>query len=477
MIPGSNYKYDLFISYAHADNVPFPGTDAKLGWVTIFADTLKNILSRKLQRDASIWMDHRELRGNAPLTPAIMDALRQTATIVVVASTRYLASEWCQRERESFLQFISERSASGSRVFRVEIDKIEKIPADFRDTIGYSFWVETFEDPTPQTLGFPVPDPSRDKEYYRRLFRIGNELAEAIKILGEPSTGHDTTTESPLRPCVFLAEVTDDLDSKREEVRDYLSQAGIKVLPGSWRAYQDLPAYERALDADLSRCQLFVQLLSELAGKKPFNQLRTYPQLQYERALSAGKTILQWRSEKTKPGTVSDSQHQALLEGNSVRAESLEEFKRAVVAAATPPPPAPPPLDGKFVFISADIPDRRVAEAYIGPPLTKRGISYAMAPTASDPESVRRFVEVSLANCDAALVVYCAADQASVLGQVLQCRKVIAQRDQPVPAIAIYNGPPPPDQRGELTFRFPNLHLLDCRHDQAALERFLDGLA
>ena len=98
------YKHDVFISYAHADNIPVPGSH--LGWVTIFAENLKNLLGRKLDRDADVWMDHRELQGNVPLTPTIMEALRDTATIVVMASPRYRASEWCRRERENFLAFI-----------------------------------------------------------------------------------------------------------------------------------------------------------------------------------------------------------------------------------------------------------------------------------------------------------------------------------------------------------------------------------
>ena len=99
-----------------------------------------------------------------------------------------------------------------------------------------------------------------------------------------------------------------------------------------------------------------------------------------------------------------------------------------------------------------------------------------MAPCNADPENVREFTELSLENCDAALVVYCATDVASVLGQVLQCRKVIGQRQQPVPTIAIYDGPPPPDQRTEIPFSFPNTIKLDCRNDQTALEQFLNGL-
>jgi hypothetical protein len=326
-----------------------------------------------------------------------------------------------------------------------------------------------------------VPDP-RDQEYYNRLTRITYELAEELKRLESAPVRQDTVTPvaatvSSTKPTIFLAEVTDDLDSKREEVKDYLAQAGFSVLPETWRAYEDLAAFERAVDDDLKRCSIFVQLLSEVPGRKPFNQPSGYPRLQYERGVQAGKTILQWRNDKLEVESVKDPNHRELLEGHTVRAEGIEEFKRAVVEAGTPSAlPSQPPPNGKFVFVSADTADRSRAEEFICRSLLKRGISYAMLPTQTDPEAVRKFMEISLANCDAALVVYCATDQASVLGQVLQCRKVIAQREQPIPAIAVYDGPPPPDERDEISFRFPNMHFLNCRQDQTALEKFLDSL-
>src|ERR1700742_944533 len=131
------YKHDVFISYAHADNVALSGTDVKEGWVTTFASNLNKLLSRKLTSDASIWMDHRELTGYTPLSPAIMNALRETATFVVVVSPRYLASDWCRREREGFFKLMNERTVAGTRVFMVEIEKVERLPEEFTDLIGY----------------------------------------------------------------------------------------------------------------------------------------------------------------------------------------------------------------------------------------------------------------------------------------------------------------------------------------------------
>lgn len=98
-VPG--HKYDVFVSYAHVDNLPLAG--AGTAWVSTLIQNLKVLLARKLGRDlAEIWMDPR-LAGNVPLTPAILDSLRETATLLVILSTGYLASEWCQREKNQFL--------------------------------------------------------------------------------------------------------------------------------------------------------------------------------------------------------------------------------------------------------------------------------------------------------------------------------------------------------------------------------------
>ena len=474
-------QYDVFISYAHADNDLFYG--AQKGLVTTFAFNLERLLSRKLERNAAIWMDHRELTGNNPLTPAIMEALGRTSVIVVIVSPRYLASEWCRREREQFLNMVSKRTSSGSRVFRVEFDKMERrqLPNEFSDTVGYQLWAENWDDKTTRTLGFPNP---LEEEYWQVLNRIAFHLSDEIKRLEEgPSRPQDSSVNGNGKPdankaSVFLAEVTDDLDAKRNEVKDYLEQAGYRVLPETWRAYDDVAAFEAAVDKDLAQCTVFAQLLSEVAGKKPFGQPYGYPRLQYARAAKRdGINILQWRSNgKLDLQNVPDPDHRALIDGPTVRAESIEDFKRAVVAAVVPVQTEVRPSNaGKFVFVSADLADRPRAEELVKLCLEKRGFSYAMLPNSNDPTITRRFMEASLADCDAALVIYCSTDQASVLGQVLQCRKIVNQR-QPIPAIAVYDGPPPPDLRDELSFRFPNLHLLDCRKDLKALELFLDGL-
>src|SRR5262245_26104108 len=166
----TGYEHDVFISYAHIDDEPL---EAEKGWVTTLAGDLKNALDRGLgHRDTVIWMDH-SLTGNEPFTHRIEDALRRSATLLVIASPSYLSSEWCTRERNAFLKAVRERSAAGSRVFRVDIDQLDRndFPLEFRELLGYRFWTLD-KNGNPRMLGFPRVNEQREPEYFTMLNKL-----------------------------------------------------------------------------------------------------------------------------------------------------------------------------------------------------------------------------------------------------------------------------------------------------------------
>jgi hypothetical protein len=478
----TNYKHDVFISYAHADDDPPEGVPD--GWITVFFNNLNKRLKQKLgNNDVSVWMDHKDLLNHTSLTDQIMAALQQTATFLVVVSPSYLKSKWCGDEREEFLRMIEKRTRSNSHVFLVELDKVErgKFPAEFSDLLGYRFWVIDKETNVPRTLGTPFPD-VKDQEYYNQLNRLSFELAaelERIKqneegVLPDPEVIPGTDSD---KGTIYLAEVTDDIDQRREEVRDYLKQAGFNVLPETWRSYDDLNSFNKSMDENLKRCSVFVQLLSCFVGKKPFRQGFGYPRLQYARALQMGKLVMQWRDPKLDMSGAIDEDQMKLLNGVSVRAEGTEEFKRAIVEAATPKPEEEGRFDsGKIVFICADPADRSRTEQIISSPEWIDTVGYNLVPEANDSTLIRRYIDSSLLNCDAALVVYCGSDPVSIFNQVMYCRKIFAQRNSPPPTIAIYDGPPPPDEKINLKIKLSNLRHLDCRDNPTALKEFLESL-
>jgi hypothetical protein len=143
-------------------------------------------------------------------------------------------------------------------------------------------------------------------------------------------------------PTIFLAEVTDDLETRREEVRRYLSQAGLNTLPQTYYPRDDPASFGQAMTTDLVRCKVFVQLLSAFTGHRPPTLQKGYPELQHELAQRAKVPILQWRSRDLDIGSVENPAQRVLLEYETVRACGIEEFKESIVEEARRTSPAAP---------------------------------------------------------------------------------------------------------------------------------------
>jgi hypothetical protein len=466
------YNHDVFVSYAHIDDEPLFG--AQRGWVTTLINNLEIVVRQKLgAKDLTIWMDH-ELAGNRPLTAEILAALSKTATLLITLSPGYLASEWCQREREAFLKLVQGRRDTGSQVFVVYGDKLDRsnVPAELADLIGYPFWIQEQEGKAPRRLGVPVPTPV-ETEYYNRVNQLGHELSQELKRLRAAAEG---ASSEPEGPTIFLAEVTDDLETRREEVRRYLSQAGLNILPQTYYPRDDPAAFAQAMTADLARCKVFIQLLSAFAGRKPPTLSKGYPGLQHELAQGANVPILQWRSRDLEVGSVDDPDQRTLLECETVRACGIEEFKQAIVEEARRPPSAAPKRPKNvLVFVNNDSPDRQLAQD-VAKLLLEEGVGYSMRLETGSPDEIRTDLEENLLTCDGLLLIYGATTASWVRSQLRQGRKVISQREEPLPAMAVFEGPPP--EKVGLDLMLPNLLQLGCRGgvNPAMVRKFVASL-
>ena len=278
----------------------------------------------------------------------------------------------------------------------------------------------------------------------------------------QPSALTGLTTVQPRTSAssVFLAEVTDDLEFRREEVRRYLGQQGASVLPQM--SYPlGRAEFERALDADLLNSRLFVQLLGPVPGKHPPDVPDGYGWLQLEGARRGGLPILQWRSPDLTPETVDRPRHRELLELETVQATSLESFKRAIIAALTPPP-APPQRQGTserpLVFLNTELRHRAIA-AEIRSAVGDRAV-WAEPMFDGPAEAVREDLEENLICCDAMITVY-ADNLGWTRSQLRNCHKVAPRRERPMRAILIDL---PPEQKPELGFFLPEMVVIDGRH-------------
>ena len=243
------------------------------------------------------------------------------------------------REKDSFLARLEGRVREGSRIFIVERDKVdfEERPPQFSDLLGYRFWVQEGQGAPPRILGSPWPDPknAQNLPYFDELTRLAANIADELKALrraaeanatpapavtaptpatAAASTAMPSVTPSPPataagvaaslpasppeRPTVFLAEATDDLDADCDSLRRHFEQAGLAVFPRTWYP-REPAAYQQALDADLAKAKVFVQLLSALPGSaRPGSP----------RAMSASSTSGRWPpASRSSSGTAATS--------------------------------------------------------------------------------------------------------------------------------------------------------------------------
>jgi hypothetical protein len=466
-----NYKNDIFVSYAIVDDNPFPGVQT--GWVTTLINSIQIRLAQRLGRsDAyTLWMDH-QLARHVKLTPQIMDALRQTAIMIIVLSPGYLGSDWCKREKNIFLELIKE---SDSRVFIIERDIIEvkDLPVEFQDQLTFRFWVKDREGKPPRILGEPVPDKD-DRSYYDRVDEVVFELVDELRELRKEHEGvAGAVLENKQQPAVYLAEVTDDLEQERTSLKTYLSQFGINVLPNTCYS-QDPTLFRQSVERDLAKCVAFVQLLSSSAGKKPPDLPQGYVQFQFELAKTSQKTIFQWRSPSLDMALIQDEHHRAFVfDGPTVQAEGIENFKRTIeeFVLKSSAPSEPKPLSA-FVFVNMETADRPLAEKVCSV-LSCYGIGYSLPLNTGDPADKRKDLEDNLLYSNGIIIIYGSSTVVWVRRQLMECTKILSMRDQPLQAFAVFEGPP--EEKGPIDFLLPKLQFFNFRKglDDALLKREL----
>jgi len=454
----TGYENDVFVSYSHQDDCPL--VDDTSGWITTFTRQLNMELAKRLgSRALKVWRDP-GLAGNEPLTPQLLEIIRRSATLLVVMSPSYLNSEWCARERESFCSFARECVGQG-RIFIVRHRETEReqAPAELGDLVGFKFYMED------RDSGVDRPLDGADRDYVQRLYELSHHLANKLRELNQPP---QPAAAAPLaqpgsgtaKQSVFLARSTDDLEGREEELRAYLTQAGIDVLPRAWYPEADAESFGGAMTRDLAQCKVFTQLLSASHGRKlTATADQRLPRLQHEIALRSKTPVVQWRDPRLDFSQVQDPRHRELLDG--ARACGFEELKRAVLNEARCEATAPPARPSNVMaYVDAEARDLSIATD-VGSFLAEQGVDCFWPVRTGTPEQVRRDLEQHLANCDGIILVYGQADPFWVRDQLLQIRKIVSQREHPPAALALYMGPPL--EKGELGFRLPNLMTLDGR--------------
>jgi hypothetical protein len=338
---------DFFVSYAHVDDEQPPGLQ-ETGWVTTLVKWLKyELVSRVGRSDMfDMWRDT-QLSGNMNVEDEIERVLRDSAMLLVVMSPGYLASCWCEREKNWFLRKVAERSGRVFLVERIPVDR-NKWPCEFKNLKGYEFYVMDREGKPARTLGDPFVT-TDERAYFDAVKDLAYDMSAKLKDLacnmpaksnlrqkklsGMPAPAPSASSVRMKGPTVFLAEVTDDLNEKRREARRYLEQAGLDVLPKSGLPDQ-IDLFRKQVGEQLLESILFIQLLSAFPGKPLTDLPEGKPQCQYEMALRIGLTIFQWREMTLDINNIKEKKQRDLLQLKTVRSQIIGDFLADVVAQA-----------------------------------------------------------------------------------------------------------------------------------------------
>jgi TIR domain len=497
--------YDTFLSYAHIDDLPVPGSSVATGWVSAFHETLENEVRQRLGRkDVALWKDD-ELRYDQSLSRQLTETVRTSAILVVMLSPGYVSSDWCRRERNAFLEAIRSRGEAPVLVIAKEPMPDEALPAELRDRKRFPFYGGRDN----ITFGHPLPNPDNPAHapFYLKILELSRAIADVLTKMTSPSPSRALPEpglpDHPQKPLfrtsvaaspqligrrVFLAETTDDLEEERDGVRAFLDQHGIEVLPAAGVYYPpEAIAFREAVEKDLHASDVFVQLLSASRGKRPRDVPQGYPNLQWELATGTSARsipVLQWCSPSLDICAVKDEHLGTLLRSPTVRAESLVDFERAIISALTLRTAEPIALGPSLVCVNVDNSDRHLAEQ-IQSILRRLKTEFVSIWFGGSSPDNRELLERGLRECDGLIVVYGEAKDSRVERQLLECRKSRAYRDRPFAALGIFEGPPPeaPGIKPPINVYLDGLESYDCRgaaNDMTVIERevraFLDRL-
>jgi hypothetical protein len=148
-----------------------------------------------------------------------------------------------------FLQAAAQTGGVTGRIFLARVDALDhnRWPEAFRGLLGQKFFEQANNDAPARTLGTPLANDPEKHLYFQRLDDLSRELAtkllemkQAAEIAAaSPGTPPAPEAQPPNNsPVVFLAEATPDLDDLRDNIRRYLNQANIRVLPEIGRIYR-----------------------------------------------------------------------------------------------------------------------------------------------------------------------------------------------------------------------------------------------
>lgn len=343
------FEKDVFISYAHIDNLPL--REGEKGWIESFHRALDVRLAQLMGETPRIWRDQK-LQGNDYFGDEILEQFPRTAIMISILSPRYLKSEWCTREVREFY-----RTAAGSdgvkignksRIFKVIKTAVpyDAHPPEIVDTLGYEFYVT--EPLTGRIRELEQQGGELEQVYWTKLDDVAHDISDLLaRAKNQKETGGITGEEPSIQTngqggqtTVYLAETSSQINEQRDLIKRELTQFGYRVVPDC-RMPIEASQFTEAVTGFLEQSSLAVHMIGEKYGMVPEEATESIVALQNRLAarMSADKKLsrLIWMLPGCNPDD--DRQKEFVRHirtdtgaqlGADLYETSIEEFKAAV---------------------------------------------------------------------------------------------------------------------------------------------------
>ncbi len=448
-------RNDVFISYAHADNEAGP---SGVKWVSEFAKYLDVSLKQRLGCGDSlrVYLDNRDLSANRPLDE-LLDEVRNSAVFVAISSPSYVQREWTRKELDAFAQIDS----TCDRLFAIEmlpLDSLDDYPSPLDSKPRARFW--QLPDADSRT---PLPlDPRLDLQIYtQRLLDLAEQVRKRLldfnTALAHPVPAAAPAPSGGSIGKILLAQATDELEFEREQLKSYLQQMNVSVLPeGDYP--QGGESFKQAFRSDLAEADIFVQLLGKAGGRKPPDLPEGYIQTQFSLATEAGKTMLLWRHPELDVENIPDPVHQHLLTSDTVVASGLESFKSDVIGALEAMKAPVRDTPSSLIYVGAERADLPVARE-VSEALRAHNYPVVIPTFDGSSEEIRQDLEDSLLESDSVIFVHGSAPVTWIRGNLRRLHKLMSLRKNPPQKVAIFTAPPP--KEGDIGVSLPYVETVD----------------
>ncbi|MCP5045808.1 MAG: hypothetical protein GY940_01450 [bacterium] len=286
------FEKDIFISYAHIDNLSLKSGEH--GWIENFHRALEVRLSQLMGEKPAIWRDQK-LQGNDFFGDEIVEQFPKTAVMISILSPRYLKSEWCTKEITEFAQVAKEtigtKIGNKSRIFKIIKTAVpyDAHPSEVADTLGYEFYITDPQTGRVKELNQAVTS-DLEQTYWTKLDDIAHDICSLLeKVKSEGETGMVMREDPESQLTVYLAETSSELKEQRDSIKRQLIEYGYRVLPDT-RPPLTESEFIAAVKEHIEPCVLSIHLVGEQFGIVPEGSKKSIVMLQNELTALESKT-------------------------------------------------------------------------------------------------------------------------------------------------------------------------------------------